>query len=149
MKKSIYITALFVFALCGVEAHTEQLKSSFHPAPSLDACKEILIECITLTDTVSKNNCIKETAEHLFCKGSHLGQLAYARWSISSYNSPKKNGDYTTNDLHLLDQSCLENFDNLFSARLLHGNLIRADASAMVNLLNSCKKEEPMDLNRQ
>ncbi len=142
MKKYIVtIVALLEFAMLSSNSFandSDRMKASFRLQPSQDQCSDLLKDCFTFKDQ-DKNSCIKESTENIFCKGTKLTTLTKKRWSYSAL----------LNDNQLTDKSCLDNFDNLFSAKLIQGKLSPEEINELNTNLDNCKKASPLELNRQ
>ena len=142
MNKIKYITAvLFIAAFFSTQciaADADKIKASFRMQQSQDQCLELLKDCFPLKDQ-EKNSCLKEASENIFCKGSKLSALTDKRWSYSALQTDNK----------LTDKSCLDNFDNLFSASIIRGEISAEEIKELTGNLNNCKRPSPIELNRQ
>lgn len=130
-KLTLAITIFLCSALNAFAIDENQIRASFNMNPSPNACVELITECFALGDE-EKGLCFKDSAENLFCKKIALSKLA------------EKRGSFLT-----INKGCIENFDNLFSAKLLQGKIHEQEVNKLSATLESCRTETPIELNRQ
>jgi hypothetical protein len=150
MKKLILLSLLCLVIQTKAFANDEkEMRASFNPKFSPDQCSVLLVECFAFDDQ-EKSSCIKEISDNVFCKGSDLGKLAKKRWVFLASNMANQDEQaIPQTDTRLIDKSCMDNFDNLFSAKLLQGAIDKAEAKQLSGALDACKKDNQIELNRQ
>lgn len=103
-------------------------------------CAELVKECFSNNGS-ERLSCFYSTAKHPFCEGSELGKLTFMRWSMG----PSQGGTEDAPGLfgpQLVDEKCLLNFDNEWSASLIKGGPISPDSiKSLSNSLGHCKKD--------
>ena len=148
--KIIFITVISLFLNTAFALDNKHINASFSPKYSQNECVELLKECFAYS-AEERNACIRDSSENVFCQGSKLSNLAKKRWHFLASNFATQESKSAFNEPRLTDKSCIENFDNLFSAKLIQGSIDEAEIKKLSSALDSCKVdiETGIELNRQ
>lgn len=144
----LIISLVLLSAATSFALDKTSMRYSFNPANSIDSCAELIKECMAMTQASDRNVCFKESAENLFCSGNPLGALARERWQALAVNFAAQPKPERAESL-LVDQKCIDNFDNLLTAKVILGKMSGSEIEDLKRSLESCRKTDSIDLQRQ
>ncbi len=147
----LYITALFTLLFFAIPAIAEiNISDDIETPPEpLAQCARLVHGCFGENEGESRSNCLFSTSKHAFCQGTKLGKLIYRRWIMSpiriggvdeqvpGFLGPK-----------LVDQDCLNNFDNFFVSSLVNGQELEVQLDSLSETLSACTSEISPEFSR-
>ena len=120
--------AAFWIALPVAPAHSEDQR-----------CVDLVKECFAYLKS-DRDTCFKAVSKHSFCAGSLIAPLATKRWELSPLLPSGVEMGPAFLGPQLVDQACLANFDNTWSAALVQGNISADAVGTLTTTLSSCAK---------
>lgn len=122
-----------------VGALDDSARPSFKGGYDAEQCASLVGECLR-TGMSERLSCLYSTAQHIFCTGGTLGRLAHRRSTLAAL--PEADAERPLNT-KLVDQDCLEKFDNLLSAKLISGALSSESLKELSAALDKCDAPSP------
>jgi hypothetical protein len=110
-------------------------------------CTEMIEECFASSGQ-ERANCFHGAATNSTCEGTSLGKLAYKRWVMSPIKLPGFDSPSAFLGPQVVDQKCLDNFDNQFSSEIVRGDMSETQIAKLDSNIDSCKKEIANDIMR-
>lgn len=149
--RACIIVILIALVICQQSANAtdpDLAKSSLRMGFSYDQCNELIKDCISKTRMIDRNSCFNDAATNMFCQGGQLGEVAFKRYSITAGNSQDSISGNELPSPTLLDQSCIEAFDNQFSALLINKSRDKQALADLANTLDGCARTPAQEIIR-
>ena len=102
-------------------------------------CVDLVKECFAYLKS-DRDTCFKVVSKHSFCAGSPIAPLASKRWELSPILPSGVEMGPAFLGPQLVDQACLANFDNTWSAALVQGNVSAGSVEMLGTTLANCAK---------
>ena len=142
----LFVYGIVFFLVTSAEAETDRGASG--SVQDLGDCRELVKECFSYKGDV-RSHCFYTAGSHAFCKGSPLGKLAMNRWVLSGRPFELQDAPALLGP-DIIDQTCLDNFDNLLSGDLIKKNPSPSEVKNLSSQLEKCQPpfEMQLDLTR-
>lgn len=138
--KLIAFAASVLWPLCFVlDSLSAEGRPSADSTQDETSCLELVQECFAYA-SVERSQCFFAAASHSFCQGTQAGRITFRRWQMTPNQPLEEGSPYALLGPQIVDKSCLDNFDNLWSAQLIHGNLSRDTLARLESKLESCRR---------
>ena len=141
------IAALSIFPLVA-SASTPDTSQADPSQEPYKQCADISKECFVKSD-IEKANCLFTASKHAFCEGTALGKIIFKRWAVAPVRPMGLEAPPAFLGPRLIDQKCVENFDNRLMGSLIKAEQLTAEAlGQMESDLGECTKEVSDQLTR-
>lgn len=110
-------------------------------------CASLIRECFSY-ENVQRTNCFYSSATHPFCEGSELGALSSRRWVLSP-NAGQNSSVHGFTGPQLIDKECIAKFDRRMKETLEQEPLGSDSIRQLASLIEECKKDLQLELQRQ
>lgn len=115
------ILFVLLFSTAAFAADSDRVMPRLNPGPSINPCTDLIKECMGLKD-IKKERCLYSTSKHYFCEGSQVATLLKRRVALSPAAETEQSNAADPAQPSLVNNSCLQNFDNHFSSKIINGN---------------------------
>lgn len=142
-----FVTGLFIGAFLFALAAQAESRSAPATASLDQQCAELVRECFGYGPE-ERTNCYYSSATHPFCEGTELGKLTFKRWTLSPAKMPGNEEAKALLGPQLVDQACLNNFDNQWFSNVIDSTLSAKAIAGLDSTLAECKRKIPVNLPR-
>jgi hypothetical protein len=92
--------------------------------------------------------CFQRSARSEACRGEELGSLVAKRAAFSSIAPHSADDIGSSEDAHLFDNSCVQNFDTFLLSNIVNGTISSDTINGLSDVLRSCTKSASQDFMR-